>query len=88
MNLSNIIFIDGYPKIDLHGCEYDVARVMVKDFIFDLIKMKKEIGVIIHGIGDGIVKKATIEELRKNKNVLAYKSLYNNLGCTIIHIKV
>lgn len=88
MNLSNLIFIDRYPSIDLHGFDYDTAKVEVKDFIIDLVKMKQEIGVIVHGIGGGVMKKATLEVLKNNKNVIDYKIAYNNPGCTIVRILI
>ena len=50
--------------------------------------MKNEIFVIIHGIGSGIIRKTVHETLRKNKNVLDYKTFYNNNGSTIVKIKI
>lgn len=88
MNLNNIIFIDNLPKLDLHGLDRETARVLVNDFVRDNIKMKNEVIVIIHGIGTGIVRKTVNETLKKNKNVLEFKSFYNNLGSTIVKIKL
>lgn len=88
MNLNNVIFIDNLPKLDLHGIDRETARVLVNDFIKDNIKMKNEIIVIIHGIGTGIIRKTVNETLKKNKNVIEYKSFYNNLGSTIVKIKI
>ena len=88
MNLNDIIFIDNLPKLDLHGLDRETARVLVNDFVRDNIKMKNEVIVIIHGIGTGIVRKTVNEILKKNKNVLEYKSFYNNLGSTIVKIKL
>lgn len=88
MNLNDIIFIDNLPKLDLHGLDRETARVLVNDFIRDNIKMKNEVIVIIHGIGTGIVRKTVNETLKKNKNVLEFKSFYNNLGSTIVKIKL
>lgn len=88
MELNEVIFIENLPKLDLHGIDRETARVLVNDFIKDNIKMKNEIIVIIHGIGTGIIRKTTNETLRKNKNVLDYKSFYNNLGSTIVKIKI
>lgn len=88
MELKEIIFIDNLPKLDLHGVDRETARVLVNDFIKDNIKMKNEIVVIIHGIGTGIIRKTVNETLRKNKNVTEYKSFYNNLGSTIVKIKI
>lgn len=88
MELKEIIFIDNLPKLDLHGIDRETARVLVNDFIKDNIKMKNEMVVIIHGIGTGIIRKTVNETLRKNKNVTEYKSFYNNLGSTIVKIKI
>ena len=88
MNLENIIFTENLPKLDLHGLDRETARVLVNDFIRDNQKMKNEIIIIIHGIGTGIIRKTVSETLRKNKNVIEFKTLYNNLGSTIAKIKI
>lgn len=88
MNLENIIFTENLPKLDLHGLDRETARVLVNDFIRDNQKIKNEIIIIIHGIGTGIIRKTVSETLRKNKNVIEFKTLYNNLGSTIVKIKI
>lgn len=88
MELKDVIFIDNLPKIDLHGSDRETARVQINDFINDSIKQKHEIVVIIHGIGSGILRNTTSETLRKNKNVIEYKTFYNNNGSTIVKINV
>lgn len=88
MELKDVIFIDSYPKKDLHGLDRETARVEVNDFIRDNKKLKNEIVLIIHGIGSGILRKETHETLRKNKNVIEFKTFYNNLGTTIVKIKI
>lgn len=88
MELKDIIFIESYPKIDLHGLDRETARVLVTDFIKDNIKQKQEIIVIIHGIGTGILRKTVHETLRKNKNVEDFKTFYSNNGSTIVKIKI
>lgn len=87
MSIDEIIYIENLPKIDLHGFDRESARVAVNDFINDNIKMKNEIIVIIHGIGTGIIRKEVAQTLRKNKNVLEFKTFYNNNGATIIKLK-
>ena len=82
------LFISNLPSIDLHGYDRDSARVAILDFINDNIKMKKKEIVIIHGIGSGILKKTTHEVLKKHKNVLDYKICYNNVGSTIVSLKI
>lgn len=86
--LNSIIFIDNLPKLDLHGYDSMSAKVAINDFIRDNRVMKNQFIVIVHGIGSGIIRKATIETLRKNKLVLDFKSYMYNNGCTIVQIIV
>lgn len=86
MNID--IFLERYPKIDLHGCDRDSARMMVNDFIDENIILGNDMIVIIHGIGTGIIKKEVHETLRVNKNVLEYKTDNFNPGCTIVKLKI
>lgn len=86
MTLNEVIFIDNFPTIDLHGFDRDTARVAVNDFINDNVKMKNDIIVIIHGRGQNIVKNAVHEALRKNKYVIEYKLYSHNIGCTIANL--
>lgn len=88
MDLDSIIFVDKLPKLDLHGFDRETARVMVLDFIKDNIKMKNEIINIVHGHGSGILKDTVHDTLRKNRNVIEFKTFYNNDGCTIVKIKI
>ena len=88
MEIENIVFIDNLPKLDLHGFDRETARVAVCDFIRDNIKMKNEFINIVHGIGSGVVKTAVHDELRRNKNVISFKTYYYNQGCTIVKIKI
>ena len=88
MKLDEVVFIDSFPSVDLHGLDRDTARVKVLEFINDNIKMKKDIICIVHGIGSGIVKNEIHSTLKKNKKVLDYKLFYNNVGCTIVKLKV
>ena len=88
MTLNDVVFIDNLPKIDLHGMDRLTARIMIEDFIKENIILKQNIFVIVHGIGTGILLKETSETLKKNKNVIAYKTYYYNNGCTIVEISV
>lgn len=86
--LNEIIFVDTYPKLDLHGYDRDSARVAINDFIIDNHKMKNELLTIIHGRGTGILKEETKNTLKKNPLVIDYKIHYFNEGCTIVQIKI
>lgn len=88
MNLDEVIFIDRFPKLDLHGYDRETSIVATNDFIRDSIKMKENIVVIIHGIGKSIVRKSVHDALKKNPNVIAYKLFAFNVGCTIVQIRV
>ncbi len=88
MNLEDVIFIDNLPTIDLHGFDRDYAKIKINEFIMDNLKMKNSILVIIHGIGNGILKKETHKFLANNKNVLDFKLFYKNVGITIVKINV
>ena len=75
------------PTIDLHGYDREYARLMINNFIDEQYKLKNKKVVIIHGNGTGILKKTTLETLRKNKKVEDYKIDNFNTGMTIVVIK-
>ena len=85
--LNNVIFLNTYPKLDLHGFDRDSARVAINDFINDNKIMGNELVVIIHGVGSGILKKQTRETLKENKEVIDFKQDNFNQGCTLVQIK-
>ena len=70
-------FIDFLPSIDLHGMDRVCARIKTEEFINDSIKLKNKKIVIIHGIGQGIVKDEVYKCLRRNKNVINFKKYIN-----------
>lgn len=88
MNINNVIFTDNLPKLDLHGYDRETAIVAISDFIKDNIKLKNQIFIIVHGVGTGIIRKATHEYLKKHKKVIEYKTNYFNQGCTIVRISI
>lgn len=79
-------FINILPSIDLHGYSRDLIYTPVNDFINDNLKLGKKKIVVVHGIGEGILK----EELRfLFKNDKRVKTMYtpaSNIGCTIIEL--
>lgn len=81
------MILSSYPKIDLHGMDQEYALFKVNDFINDSLKLKYPKIVIIHGIGEGILRNATINYLKKDKRVLAYELDIMNPGCTIVTLK-
>ena len=80
------IFLDRYPKIDLHGYDRDSARVAVNDFIDENNFLGNETIVIIHGIGTGVIKHEVHDTLSHNKKVLEYKTDNFNPGCTVVKL--
>lgn len=88
MNLSEVIFTDNLPTIDLHGFDRDYARIKVLEFINDNIILKKDIIVIVHGIGNGILKTEVHKILKRSNKVLDYKLFYNNNGLTIVKLRL
>lgn len=88
MNLKDVIFTDNLPSIDLHGYDRDYARIKVLEFITDNITMKNEIIVIIHGIGEGIIKGEVYKTLNKNKHVVDYRLFYLNSGITLVKLDI
>lgn len=88
MTLNEVVFIEQYPKLDLHGYDRQTARVAVLDFINENRKMKQEIFVIVHGIGGGILRETVKQILSQNKSVLEFKTYYYNNGCTIVRISL
>ena len=87
MTLDDLIFINNLPTLYLHGLDEASAKVMISDFIYDNKKMKNPFIVIIHGVGTGVLRRATKEVLEKDKNVCNFKLSNFNQGCTIVQIK-
>ena len=54
-----------HHQLDLHGETRDFARILVKDFIQESYKMGYSEVVIIHGLGEGILKKV-VQEAQEN----------------------
>lgn len=87
-NIRVDIFLERYPKIDLHGYDRDSARMVTNDFIEENYILGNDTILIIHGIGTGVLKNEVHDTLRKNKKVLEYKLDNFNSGCTIVKINV
>lgn len=82
-----MIYYPSMPQIDLHGMDREIARILVKEFLYDNYKLKNYQLAIIHGIGSGILKKEVHMLLRKEKIVKEYKLDYFNSGCTLVELK-
>ena len=82
------IFLIRYPSIDLHGEIGDIAKVRVKDFIEENIILGNDTIIVIHGIGEGIVKNSVYEMLKVNRDVISYNMDVFNRGCTIVKLRL
>lgn len=79
-------FIKILPQLDVHGFTEDTVMTVVNEFINDNYKLKRRKIVVIHGNGQGILRKKIHSCLKRNKLVSRYY-LYNfNIGCTIIEL--
>ena len=74
------------PELDLHGEDRIGASIKVNHFIDDNAKIGNEEIAIVHGIGQGILKKEVHKELKKNKKVVEYNIDCFNDGCTLVKI--
>lgn len=74
------------PTIDLHGEDRIGARILVKSFINDNYILGNLEFAIVHGVGQGILKKEVSNILKKDKRVLEYGTDYFNTGCTLVRI--
>ena len=81
------IFLDRLPHIDFHGYDRESAKVAVNDFILESSILNHKEVVIIHGIGQGLVKEIVHQTLAMNKLVESYKIASTNIGCTIVTLK-
>ena len=75
------------PHLDLHGESSDTMEYLLKSFIKDNYIMGKYKVVIIHGRSGGVLKKKTLEILKKNIYVNNFYVDFNNDGQTIVELK-
>ena len=74
------------PELDLHGEDRIGASIKVNHFIDDNAKIGNREIAIVHGIGQGILKKEVHKVLKKNKKVVEYNIDCFNDGCTLVKI--
>ena len=80
--------INNYPRLDLHGEYVESALILVSEFINDNIILKNDTIIIIHGIGEDILRKSIHEFLKKDKRVISYKRDFFNMGETVVKLKI
>ena len=80
-------FFNILPKIDVHGYTRDMMKCVIDTFLNDNIKLGNKKIIIIHGKGEGILKKEIHELLKKDKRVNKFYIDNLNIGETIIELK-
>lgn len=85
--IDNYMLYQNLPTLDLHGEDRIGAIIKTKEFINDNKKLKNKLIVVIHGIGQGILKNEIHKYLKNDKNVLKYHLDTFNKGTTIIELK-
>lgn len=84
----NILNRDSLPRLDLHGEDRDSARILVTEFLeYNYMLGQLELA-IIHGIGEGILKKEVHKVLKNNKKVVEFGLDMFNPGCTLVRLGV
>ena len=77
-------FTCNLPHLDIHGETSATCVAPINSFIKDNLHLRKKKFVIVHGKGKGILKKATHDLLKKNKNIKKYYIDGMNDGQTIV----
>ena len=80
--------LNNLPSIDLHGEYVESALILTKEFINDNIILKNEEIVIVHGIGEDILRKAIHDYLKNEKKVKEFKRDFFNPGLTIVKLRI
>ena len=80
-------FLYTVPELNIHGMDRITARIEIDVFIDNQLRIKNKKIIIIHGKGEGILKKETHDFLKKDKRVLEYKINNYNDGETIVVLK-
>ncbi len=84
--MMNLLHRKNVPTLDLHGETRASTEILVKEFINDNYKMGNYELVIIHGIGEGILKKEVHKVLKQMKLVKEFGLDNFNSGCTIVKL--
>ncbi len=74
------------PELDLHGEDRIGATIKVNHFIDDNYNLGYSEIAIVHGIGNGILKKEVLKILKNNKKIIEYNIDCFNEGCTLARI--
>lgn len=80
-------FLYNVPSLDIHGYDRFGAVAMIDNFIDNQLRIREKKVIIVHGKGEGILKKATHDYLKSDRRVLSYKINNYNDGETIVILK-
>ena len=81
-------FTINLPSLDLHGLDRILTKIKVEEFIRDNVKLKHKQVLIIHGIGEGILRREVYKILKTNKYVEDFNINGINVGATIVNLKI
>ncbi len=84
--MISVINRENLPKLDLHGEDRDSARILVTEFLEYNYKLGESELAIIHGIGEGILKKEVHKVLKNNNKVVEFGLDMFNPGCTLVRL--
>jgi dsDNA-specific endonuclease/ATPase MutS2 len=71
---------DDLPQVDLHGMSAHEARYALEHAVSGAFMQGAEAMRIIHGRGDGTLRRTIHEELQKHANLVAYFRDATNIG--------
>ena len=74
------------PRLDVHGETYESVSLYIMNFIEDNYKLGNRFIAVVHGKGEGILKKRVHEILKNNKKVKDFYINNWNVGETIIEL--
>ena len=85
--MASDILTSKSPRLDVHGETYDSVSLYVTQFIDDNYKLGNKYIAIVHGKGEGVLKKRVHELLKINRKVEDYYLNNWNIGETVIVLK-
>jgi len=87
MKKLNNPFLDKLPLCDLHGEIRETVPIILNNFIEEQLILKQTKFIVMHGIGEGVVKEACYDHLKQNKHVKDFYLEPTNAGITIVNLK-
>ncbi|MBO4600648.1 MAG: Smr/MutS family protein [Bacilli bacterium] len=85
--MASNILTSKSPRLDVHGETYDSVSLYVTQFVDDNYKLGNKYIAVVHGKGEGILKKRVHELLKNNNKVEDYYLNNWNIGETIVVLK-